>query len=134
MFKVLFCGDNALPGFQSLTRYLGTTGKFELDFSVVLPSPEYLAQFDVLVLTSEFHHSDENHSVALVRFVEAGGGLVCLGRAADSVAQQELLARTLGVTRGQRTPQTELIVRVPGNSGHPITNRLQAGYAHGLSP
>ncbi len=132
MFKVLLHSSlkpGLEPGQKKLCGYLSTTGKIELDFTNRLPSADGLAQFDALVLGAEFEVTPEI-ATDIISFVRGGGGIVCLGKSADSLAENELLRATFGIAAGQRTPVTELIVRVPASSNHPITRRLQAGDAH----
>ena len=132
MFKVLLYSSlqpGLEPGQKKLCGYLSTTGKIELDYTNRWPSADGLAQFDALVLSAEFMVTPEI-ATEIISFVRGGGGLVCLGKSADSLAESELLRTTFGIAPGQRTPVTELIVRVPASSNHPVTRRLQAGYAH----
>ena len=84
---------------------------------------------DVLVLAEALPLGPEREA-RLIEFVQRGGGLVCLGNSADNWLEYPRLAAAFGMTPGRRTPLTELIVRIPAASDHPITRRLEAGYAH----
>ena len=117
-------------GQPQLVSYLQSVQKLELTVisDVEAFKSEYL-HFEVVVLNAVLP-MDLELAESLVRFVKRGGGLVCLGRSADNWAEYLPLRTAFGVAQGQRTVQTELIVRVPATANHPITRRLYAGHAH----
>jgi len=84
---------------------------------------------DVLVL-AEAPPLGPEQEARLIEFVQRGGGLVCFGSSVDTWPEYPRLATAFDMIPGRRTPLTELIIRVPATSDHPITRRLDAGYAH----
>ena len=84
---------------------------------------------DVLVLATAPYLGSELER-RLAGFVQDGGGLICLGDSADNWPEYPRLAAAFGMVPARRTPVTELIVRVSAAADHPITRRLDAGYAH----
>ncbi len=135
MLKVLFyrprpaSGPDTGP--EKLLAYLDSTNRFQLEVRDEPPSPAYFADFDVVVLGAAFPLISTEEARLLADYVQQGGGLVCLGESADSWGEHELLQTTFGLGGGRnRTERTELIVRVPALSDHPVTRRLAAGDAH----
>ena len=108
--------------------YLERSGRVQL---TVAP---YLRQNDVrraatIVLAAPVT-PELAHNAGLVDFVRGGGGLVCLGESTDDWGSDSELRDVFGLEQGRRSPTTELIVRVPANSDHPFTRRLDALPAH----
>lgn len=79
-------------------------------------------QIDVLLLT---HRVELNNEAAqrLISFVQRGGGLVCVGNALESCHDYPELMHLLGMPAGERTLETELIVRA---LDHPLCERFEA--------
>src|SRR5712692_4349881 len=65
---------------------------------------------------------------SLYHFVRHGGGLVCLGDAAEAYHEYELLGEVLGNIHGFCTPRCEFIARVATND-HYITRRVDPAFA-----
>jgi scyllo-inositol 2-dehydrogenase (NADP+) len=65
---------------------------------------------------------------ALCSFVERGGGLVCIGNAAEMYHEYPLLGAILGHIGGMCTPQCEIIARV-ASSDSSITRRVDPSFA-----
>ena len=84
---------------------------------------ESLAHQHVIVLNGKDEVLDQEQEMALYDFVEQGGGLICLGVAAQRYREYELLGKLLGPLHGFLTPQTELIVRC-AHSDHYLTRRV----------
>lgn len=60
---------------------------------------------------------------ALCSFVKRGGGLVCMGNAAEVYHEYEQLGKVLGNIHGSCTPRSEIIARVATHE-HYITRRI----------
>src|SRR6266849_4735668 len=65
---------------------------------------------------------------SLYHFVRHGGGLVCLGDAAEAYHEYELLGEVLGNIHGFCTPRSEIIARV-ATDDHYITRRVDPTFA-----
>ena len=61
-------------------------------------------------------------------FVERGGGLVCVGDAAETYHEYELLGQVLGNIHGTCSTRSEMIARV-ANPDHYITRRVDPSFA-----
>ncbi len=135
MLKVLFYNETKLkpdidPARQNLLDYLTSTGFLAVTLTGSPPSSAYLANFQALVLDGELGLGREE-AETLINFVRRGGGLVALGRSSDRWAEIEPLRQAIELkSLAPRSPQTELIVRVPASSGHVLTRNLAAGFAH----
>ena len=135
MLKVLFFYPlerrGADASINKLLGFLTATNRLELTVSHEPAVFSHLADFQVVVLGAALPALCAVQAEQITRYVEQGGGLVCLGDSADDWAEQPVLQAAFGLGgRSSRIEPTELIVRVPAQSDHPITRRLDAGYAH----
>ncbi len=135
MLKVLFYhprhNSEVDPGISKLLAFLISTARLELKITDKPFAFNYLSGFDVVVLGAALPAFSAAEAELLTDYVQNGGGLVCLGDSTDNWGNYGPLRATFGFSgNSNRTPQTELIVRVPATSDHPITRRLAAGYAH----
>ena len=83
---------------------------------------------DVVLLDSKTGQINTEQEEALCAFVERGGGLLCIGDAAEAYHEYELLGEVLGNIHGFCTPRCELIARVV-TSDHYITRRVDPAFA-----
>src|SRR5436305_7106826 len=70
---------------------------------------EHLTPDQVVVLNGDLGPLDSQQEEALCAFVEQGGGLVCIGNAAEVYHEYELLGEVLGNIHGHCTPRSEII-------------------------
>lgn len=132
MLKILFyhCPNTIFSAKTAgLANYLEKSGKLQVTFCNEIANPARLYDYSAVVLANSLP-LNANLAENLVNFVARGGGLVSVGDNSDNWADWEVLQKAFGSKIGKRTPVTELIVRVPANSNHPLTSRLHAGYAH----
>ncbi len=97
---------------------------------IVVTAPELLRQLDaenVVVLNGDIGPLNVEQEEALCGFVERGGGLVCLGDAAEAYHEYPLLGEVLGYVHGICTTRSEIIARVAA-SGHYLTRRMDASF------
>ncbi len=97
----------------------------------VVTTPEMFAHLttrDVVLLDSKTGQINTEQEEALCAFVERGGGLVCIGDAAEAYHEYELLGEVLGNIHGFCTPHCEVIARVATND-HYITRRVDPAFA-----
>ncbi len=97
----------------------------------VVTAPEtfaHLTKQRVVVLDGKMAPLSPEQEEALCTFVERGGGLVCIGDAAEVYHEYELLGELLGNIHGFCTPRSEIIARVATNN-HYITRRADATFA-----
>lgn len=87
-----------------------------------------LAQQQVVVLNGRDETLDLEQEMALYDFVEQGGGLICLGVAAQRYREYEVLSKLLGPLHGFQTPQTELVVRRT-HANHYLTRRTEETFS-----
>jgi len=86
-----------------------------------------LAQQQVIVLNGRDEVLKPEQELALVDFVERGGGLVCLGAAVQRYRESEHLSAVVGPVHGFLTPRTELIVRRVSTQ-HYLTRRMDDAF------
>jgi predicted dehydrogenase/type 1 glutamine amidotransferase len=88
----------------------------------------HLSPGQVVVLDGDMGPLDPQQEEALCAFVERGGGLVCIGDAAEVYHEYELLGEVLGHVYGSCTPRSEIIARV-ADPDHYITRRVDPSFA-----
>jgi predicted dehydrogenase/type 1 glutamine amidotransferase len=104
-----------LKGVQLLTASnVGTVDQLQLDRVVVING-------DIGPLSIE-------QEEAFCAFVEHGGGLVCIGDAAEAYHENPVLGEVLGNIHGICTPRTEIIARV-ATPDHYLTRRFDPSFA-----
>jgi len=102
-----------------------------LQDALVTSAPALLTQLttqQVLILDGSVVHLSLEEEQALCTFVENGGGLVCVGNAAEVYRDHQLLGELLGPIHGFCTPRCEIIAQV-ANSHHYITRRIDPTFA-----
>ncbi len=77
----------------------------------------------VILLNGDIGQLSPEQETDLCAFVEQGGGLVCVGDAAEAYHEYPLLGDVLGNVQGFCTPRAEIIARV-ANSDHYLTRRV----------
>ncbi len=82
----------------------------------------------VVVLNGDIGPLNLEQEKALSAFVENGGGLVCLGDAAEAYHEYALLGEVLGNIYGTCTPRSEIIARL-ATADHYITRRVDSSFA-----
>ena len=82
----------------------------------------------IVMLNSDLGPLDSQQEEALCTFVEQGGGLVCIGDAAEAYHEYDLLGEVLGNIHGTCTPRSEIIARV-ANPDHIMTRRVDPSFA-----
>ncbi|HEY6409391.1 MAG TPA: ThuA domain-containing protein, partial [Ktedonobacteraceae bacterium] len=87
-----------------------------------------LSTQQVLILDGSVVHLTLEEEQALCSFVENGGGLVCIGNAAEVYRDHQLLGELLGPVYGFCAPRYEIIAQV-ANSDHYVTRRVDATFA-----
>ena len=90
-----------------------------------------LAAQRVVVLNGDIGPLNSEQEEALYTFVENGGGLVCLGDAAEAYRENPWLGEILGGTQGIYgicTPRSEIIARI-ATPDHYITRRVDPTFA-----
>ena len=95
---------------------------------LVVTAPELLIHLDaekVVVLNGDVGPINLEQEEALYSFVERGGGLVCLGDAAEAYHEYPLLGELLGYIHGICTPRSEIIARV-ATADHYLTRRMES--------
>ncbi len=100
------------------------------DLSVVTMPDQFahLTPQDVVVLDGNTGPLSSEQEAALCTFVEHGGGLVCIGDAAEMYREYELLGELLGNIHGFCTQRSEIIARV-ATTDHYMTRRLDPSFA-----
>lgn len=101
------------------------------DYPSVVTAPAAFSQLTtdrIVVLNGDIGPLDFQQEEALCRFVEHGGGLVCLGDAAEGYHEHPLLGELLGNVHGFCTPRTEIIARVATHD-HYMTRRVDPSFA-----
>ena len=82
----------------------------------------------VLILDGSVVSFTLEEEQALCTYVKRGGGLICIGNAAEVYHEYELLGDLLGPLHGFCTPRTEIIAQVV-DSDHYITRRVDPTFA-----
>lgn len=88
----------------------------------------HLSTQQVILLDGSIAPLTSEQEEALCDFVEHGGGLVCIGNAAEVYHEYTLLGDVLGRIRGMCTPQSEIIARV-STPDHYVTRRMNPSFA-----
>src|SRR6266581_4681 len=104
---------------------------FHIQDIPLVTAPAMFAQLsrrDVVLLDSKTGQINTEQEEALCAFVERGGGLLCIGDAAEAYHEYELLGEVLGNIHGFCTPRCEVIARVATND-HYITRRVDPTFA-----
>ncbi len=104
---------------------------FHIQDVPIVTAPEMFAHLtirDVVLLDSKTGQINTEQEEALCAFVERGGGLLCIGDAAEAYHEYELLGEVLGNIHGFCTPRCEFIARVATND-HYITRRVDPAFA-----
>lgn len=104
-----------------------TVHEDEVEVVTSLDRIDYLRPEQVFVLDGNGGPLTVQQEEALYTFVESGGGLVCVGNAAETYYEYELLGQVLGGVRGNCSIHSELIVRV-ADADHAITRRVDASF------
>jgi predicted dehydrogenase/type 1 glutamine amidotransferase len=86
-----------------------------------------LSAEQVVVLNGDIGPIDPEQEEELCSFIERGGGLVCLGDAAEAYHEYPLLGEVLGHIHGICTPRSEIIARV-ATTNHYLTRRMDASF------
>ncbi len=87
----------------------------------------HLASDRVVVLNGDIGPLTIEQEEALCAFIAQGGGLVCVGDAAEAYHENPLLGEVLGHIHGFCTPRTEIIARV-ATSDHYLTRRFDPSF------
>ncbi|HLX58691.1 MAG TPA: ThuA domain-containing protein, partial [Ktedonobacteraceae bacterium] len=82
----------------------------------------------VVILNGDIGALDLEEEELLRDFVERGGGLVCMGDAAEAYHESPVLGEVLGNVHGICTPRSEIIARV-ANAEHYLTRRVDSSFA-----
>ena len=82
----------------------------------------------VVVLNGDVGPINAEQEYELYSFIKHGGGLVCLGDAAEAYREYPLLGEVLGPVHGICVPRSEIIVRVT-TSDHYVTRRMDSSFA-----
>lgn len=85
------------------------------------------AQHHIILLNGHEPPLEQEQEEALCSFIEQGGGLVCLGDAAQRYQDNPRLREILGPIHGFLTPTTEIIARKAG-SDHYLTRRVDTPF------
>src|SRR5260221_10821261 len=104
---------------------------FHIQDVPIVTAPETFAHLtirEVVLLDSKTGQINTEQEEALCAFVERGGGLLCIGDAAEAYHEYELLGEVLGNIHGFCTPRCEFIARVATND-HYITRRVDPAFA-----
>jgi len=98
---------------------------------LVVTAPELLIHLDaekVVMLNGDVGPINPQQEEALYAFVERGGGLVCLGDAAEAYHEYPLLGELLGNIHGICSSRSEIIARV-ATADHYLTRRMDSSFA-----
>lgn len=100
----------------------------EVEVVQSLDTLDQLSPGQVVLLDGSVGPLTTQQEEALASFVERGGGLVCVGNAAETYHEYELLGQVLGDIGGTCSTRSEMIVRV-ANPDHYITRRVDPSFA-----
>src|SRR6266436_1290526 len=131
---ILTCTSTGLiirMSMRTTTRTGDETGVYMHKDPRIVTAPDLLRHLDaeqVVVLNSDIGPIDTQQEEALYDFVERGGGLVCLGDAAEAYREYPLLGEVLGHVHGTCTPRSEIIARVAAPD-HYLTRRMDTSFA-----
>ncbi|HXZ06388.1 MAG TPA: hypothetical protein VEH81_16255, partial [Ktedonobacteraceae bacterium] len=81
----------------------------------------------VVVLNGDIGPISPEQEYELYSFIKRGGGLVCLGDAAEAYREYPLLGEILGDIHGICTPRNEIIHRV-ATADHYLTRRMDSSF------
>jgi predicted dehydrogenase/type 1 glutamine amidotransferase len=98
---------------------------------LVVTARESLRNLDaekVVVLDGDIGPINTEQEYELCSFIERGGGLVCLGDAAEAYHEYPLLGEILGQIHGICTPRTEIIARA-ATPDHYLTRRMDSSFS-----
>jgi scyllo-inositol 2-dehydrogenase (NADP+) len=87
----------------------------------------HLTPGQVVVINGDIGPLNAQQEASLAAFVEQGGGLVCLGDAAEAYHEYEMLGELLGNVSGTCTRRSEIIAKV-GDPNHFITRRVDPSF------
>jgi len=90
-------------------------------------SLRHLNSEKVVVLNGDVGPISSEQEYELCSFIERGGGLVCLGDAAEAYREYPLLGEILGQIHGICTPRSEIIARV-ATTDHYLTRRIDSSF------
>src|SRR5207245_5816639 len=82
----------------------------------------------VVILNGDVGPINPEQEYELCSFIKRGGGLVCLGDAAEAYREYPLLGEVLGHIHGICTPRSEIISRVATTDDH-MTRRMDSSFA-----
>jgi scyllo-inositol 2-dehydrogenase (NADP+) len=82
----------------------------------------------VIILDGDIGQLSLEQEASICAFVEEGGGLVCIGDAAEAYHEYPVLGELLGNVHGFCTPRSEIIARV-ANPDHYLTRRADSSFA-----
>ncbi len=81
----------------------------------------------VVILNGDVGPINPEQEYELCSFIKRGGGLVCLGDAAEAYREYPLLGEVLGHIHGICTPHSEIIARVV-TTDHYLTRRMDSSF------
>jgi len=97
---------------------------------LVVTARESLRNLDaekVVILNGDVGPISPEQEYELCSFIKHGGGLVCLGDAAEAYREYPLLGEVLGHIHGICTPRSEIIARV-ATTDHYLTRRMDSSF------
>src|SRR6266576_1888309 len=97
---------------------------------LVITARESLRNLDsekVVILNGDVGPISPEQEYELCSFIKHGGGLVCLGDAAEAYREYPLLGDVLGHIHGVCTPRSEIIARV-ATTDHYLTRRMDSSF------
>ena len=97
---------------------------------LVITARESLRNLDsekVVILNGDVGPISPEQEYELCSFIKHGGGLVCLGDAAEAYREYPLLGEVLGYIHGLCTPHSEIITRV-ATTDHYMTRRMDFSF------
>ncbi|HYX49299.1 MAG TPA: Gfo/Idh/MocA family oxidoreductase, partial [Ktedonobacteraceae bacterium] len=97
---------------------------------LVVTTRESLRNLDtekVVILNGDIGPISTEQEFELYSFIERGGGLVCLGDAAEAYREYPLLGEILGHIHGLCTQRSEIIARV-ATADHYLTRRMDSSF------
>jgi len=97
---------------------------------LVVTARESLRNLDaekVVILNGDVGPISTEQEYELCSFIKHGGGLVCLGDAAEAYREYPLLGEVLGHIHGICTPRSEIIARV-ATTDHYLTRRMDSSF------
>ncbi len=100
------------------------------DFPIVNTPDElyHLSPGQVVVLNGDIGPLNVQQEASIASFVEQGGGLVCIGDAAEAYHEYELVGELLGNVAGICAVCSEIIAKI-ADPDHYITRRLDPSFA-----